>query len=398
MLANYFMTAFNNGANFISTSAVSQEAAVYYGVTELDIEWFIKIFLIMTGVGSPAILIVRKSLYWGMFVSIVLTAAGATLKYAAGTHYGLALTGQFLVSATTSLTLSANLVVPVEWFLPELHIRSTTIAGLGSIVGFGFGLFGSVYTSVPTFNLSLACIAMVCLVVYLLTGRHSPFQQNSTSSIIEALYAIKDNCYLITVICLSSTIIGTIYTYLGLIGALLAPLGLSVQDIGLSGGLFVLSGVAGCSLSNWLGETKGIVYSLRVFLVCTIISFGGLAFSSSDFVAFSVMNALVGFFLQGTMMIALSAVSNNSYPTDNTLVSCIIYVVADSSSFISTSLVDLVTYETSMSGLCLLALLVASVGLPLVGIYKLKEEDESAAKTVGSQGSGMSLLHLEHKT
>jgi hypothetical protein len=62
MPANYFMTAFNNGANSISTGAVSLEAAAYYGVSELDIEWLIKFYFIMTAVGSPAILIVRKSI------------------------------------------------------------------------------------------------------------------------------------------------------------------------------------------------------------------------------------------------------------------------------------------------------------------------------------------------
>jgi hypothetical protein len=94
-----------------------------------------------------------------MFVTILATAVGNSLKYAAGPMYGLAFSGNFIVAVTNIGMLTANLTVPAEWFPPELQVRSITIAGMANIVGMGFGLVVSVYTSIPTYNFILAVIS-----------------------------------------------------------------------------------------------------------------------------------------------------------------------------------------------------------------------------------------------
>lgn len=48
MLAHYFMMSFNNGALFVSFSAIQDSAKDYYGRSSLEIEMFEQAFLIMT--------------------------------------------------------------------------------------------------------------------------------------------------------------------------------------------------------------------------------------------------------------------------------------------------------------------------------------------------------------
>jgi predicted MFS family arabinose efflux permease len=329
--------------------------------------------------------LVRKSLYWAMFLTIFATAAGSLVILAAGPMYGLALTGQCIVGATNLITLTASLSLPAEWFPPELQVRSITIAGMSNIVGMGLGMFVSVYTSIPTYSLIMACISCFCLLAFLPTGRVSPKKQEFTTTFKETLTIIRKDSSLIAVIFLASTIIGVIYTYIGLLSAILEPEGLSTQDIGLSGGFFVVSGMLGNSISSWLGETKGIAFSLRSFLVPSMILFIGLVFSTSDFAAFSVLNVAGGFFIQGTMTIGLAAISYNSYPADESIVSCIAYITANLTSLVANYAVIFISEVTGLSSLLLLVIINTAVSLPLLIILRLKsrkEDLEGSIKTM----------------
>mmetsp|Transcript_25727 Transcript_25727/g.45151 ORF Transcript_25727/g.45151 Transcript_25727/m.45151 type:complete len:101 (+) Transcript_25727:1814-2116(+) len=48
MLAHYFMMSFNNGALFVSFSAIQDEAEDYYNTSSFGIQMFSQSFLIMT--------------------------------------------------------------------------------------------------------------------------------------------------------------------------------------------------------------------------------------------------------------------------------------------------------------------------------------------------------------
>jgi predicted MFS family arabinose efflux permease len=320
-----------------------------------------------------------------MFLTITCTAVGTLVLVAAGPNYGIALTGQCFVAATNLVTLTCSLTLPAEWFPPELQVRSITIAGMANIVGMGLGMFVSVYTSIPTSRLIMACISCSCLFAFLLAGRVSPKKQEFTTTLKETLTMIRRDSNLIAVIFLASTIIGVIYTYVGLLSAILVPQGLSTQDIGLSGGYFVVAGMLGNSVSSWLGETRGIAFSLRAFLVPSIVVFAGLVLSTSNFSAFSVLNVAGGFFIQGTMTIGLSAISYNSYPADESIVSSLIYITVTLTSLMANYAVIFITEVTGVSGLFLLAIINAAVSIPLLIIFHLKprrEDSEASMKTM----------------
>lgn len=381
MLFHYFMMSFNNGALFVSFSAIQEEAQDYYQTTALAIEVFEQSFLLMTIVtlypvkAKQCVWMVRKSLYWGMFLTIGLTAVGCITKYVAGPSYGLALASVFLVASVNILMLAACLTVPAEWFPPELQVRSTSISGIANIVGMGFGLVVSVHTSIPVYSLIMACISSACFVGFLFTGRISPRKQEFSMTLKETFSIIQNNCRLVAVILLSSTIIGVIYTYIGMLAAILQPEGLSTKDIGVTGGLFVVSGMLGSSCSNWIGETKSIAFSFRTFLVPSMFFTTGLIFSTSSFAAFSILNVLTGFFIQGTMVIALSAISYNSHPADESIVSTIVYVLANLISLACNYIVEAISVVTGLPYLFSLALINAAASVPLMLIYKQVRED-----------------------
>mmetsp|Transcript_25727 Transcript_25727/g.45148 ORF Transcript_25727/g.45148 Transcript_25727/m.45148 type:complete len:330 (+) Transcript_25727:2168-3157(+) len=324
-------------------------------------------------------------------MTITCTALGCIIKYLAGPIFGLALFANFFVSATNILTLTACLTVPAEWFPPELQVRSITISGMANIVGMGYGLIASVYLSIPTYSLISVCISSVCLVAFLLTGRVSPKKQEFSTTFKETVEIVRRDCKLVTVIMLSSTIIGVIYTYIGILSAILEPEGLSTQDIGLSGGFFVISGIFGSSFSNWIGETRGIAVSFRTFLIPSMVLTGGLAFATSNFIAFSFLNVFSGFFIQGTMMISLSAISFNSFPADESIVSCSVYVLANLISLVCNFIVLGISEATGLSQLLVLAVINAGASLPLVIIYRQynraerKESEKSDAKELSME-------------
>jgi predicted MFS family arabinose efflux permease len=192
---------------------------------------------------------------------------------------------------------------------------------------------------------------------------------------------MRKDLHTVAVIFLASTIIGVINTYVGLLSYILVPQGLSTQDIGLIGGYFVVAGMLGNSVSSWLGETKGIAFSFRAFLVPSMVLFTGLVLSTSNFSAFSVLNVAGGFFILGTMTISLSAISYNSYPADESIVSCIVYITANLSALASNYAVVLVSDETKVSGLFLLGVINAAASGILLIIYyhKPRKEDLETA-------------------
>lgn len=239
----------------------------------------------------------------------------------------------------------------------------------------GFGLALTVNTSIPTYSLINAIISSVCFISYLLTGRISPRKQEFSTTFKETISIIRKNCNLVVIICLSSTIIGLIYTYIGLLAVILKPEGISTQNIGLSGGFFVFSGIVGSSISNWISESRGIALSFRMFLVPSIAFCAGLVFSTSNFPAFSVLNVLTGFFIQGTMMISLSAISFNSFPADESIVSCIVYVLANLICLVCNYIIELVSALSGLTQLFTLALFNAAASIPLLIIYRQNKRE-----------------------
>lgn len=310
-----------------------------------------------------------------MFVTIGLTAIGCATKYFAGPIYWVALAGVFLVASTNIILMAACLTVPAEWFPPDLQIRSTTIGGISNFAGNGFGLVMSVYTSIPTNNLILAWISSLCFVAFLLTGRVSPQKQELSTTLEETTAILKQDCNLVAVITLSSAIIGVIYTYIGLLAAILEPQGLTTQEIGLAGGLFVVAGVIGSFVSNWVAETWSIVLSFRVFIVPSIVCCTGLVYSTGSTVAFTSLNILTGFSIHGLMVMTLSAISFNSYPADESIVSSIVFVLANIVSLACNFIVEVLSELTGMSYLSSLALINAVTSVPLLMIYKQRRNE-----------------------
>jgi hypothetical protein len=55
MLGHFFMMSFNNGAMFVSLSAIGDTAADYYNTSDLGVEWFEQIFLAMTLISAQPV-------------------------------------------------------------------------------------------------------------------------------------------------------------------------------------------------------------------------------------------------------------------------------------------------------------------------------------------------------
>ncbi|MGC3993487.1 MAG: MFS transporter [Propionicimonas sp.] len=126
---------------WIALSPVSTTAADYYGVSTTLIGYFSIVFMVVfIPLSIPAAWLVdRYGIRFAVGLGSLLVAVGGTIRFLAGTSYGLAMAGAIVVAAAQPLLFNAWTTVAGKWFPRQLRATVVSVLTLAMMVGVALG-------------------------------------------------------------------------------------------------------------------------------------------------------------------------------------------------------------------------------------------------------------------
>ena len=390
MLGLYGAYSMLMGACWCVFSPIPTEAEEFYGVGSIAVSMFELSFMaayILTCVPSSWLL--NHSLQRTLQGAVLLMALGATLRWAAGDHYALALTGQVIISIGNCVSMASCSTIAELWFSPHEALFATAVASMANCVGFGLQLLIS--GAVRDVSLLLEVQAALCiaeaLLLCLLFKRDPIHGESSVARGDLKTYAMKWRS--MGFLLLSGATFGTVNACLGLLYGVLEPSGYSSLQTGFVGFTLSLCGVMGGLCSTIiLAKCRFYTHALRLYLIIGIISSIALCFAVRSFPAMIVISGIYGFGVIGFLPLSIRAAVENASIIDPSVPTNVIFLVSQIVGLAQSGVAETLEHSTDLSVLYSLALFTTiTLGVFLVlyqvdlsseeGSEPLKEEEAS---------------------
>ncbi|OMJ79026.1 hypothetical protein SteCoe_21057 [Stentor coeruleus] len=379
MLLLYCYLQWLGGSIWVTYASITDKAISYYSTNANIVNLFTLSFLILQFPMAPLSSIVfRKSYYWTMMISFIISAIGAWIRYIAEKNIFLALLGHVLIGAINSLTLSGCAVLAKLWFDEKDRSIPIAIGSTSNLLGCAYGLVISpYYSSIPSLLLTQSIYTtLACLFNILFSHKAliNPCSNNLSLTYKFELELLYKDKYLLLLIFFISSGLGIAYTLTGIIYQLLESSGISEIQAGWIGFSMYVGGTFGGLLSSVLVvKTKNYVKPLRFYSILSMIGVGTWAFVSSDFFSGVVGSAFTGFGLFGIMPLGIEIVIEHNKFISEAITTNLVYLIAQGLSVIFTYPIIYCHELLGFSGLWLSLILCVFIMIALILTYNTSD-------------------------
>ena len=255
MLGMYCALIFTNGYVFSAVSVIAEEAEAYYGVSEAELNLFVELFYILYVPVAPfSSWLLTKSLHNCLILSWALTVVGCWIKFAAGSNFWIALTGQAVLCLPTPIILASVSSVSSMWFPVEEQLLALTIGELSTFIGMGVSLIVAPNISIELNSLIQGIWATVFAGIYLAIARKDPSKGEALSlkeffRVVASLFRHKGQFSFVMIV---SYITGLSYSFTGVLGEALADEGITTMNASFIGFTMLVMGMLGGLFVAWM--------------------------------------------------------------------------------------------------------------------------------------------------
>ncbi|KAI0441861.1 major facilitator superfamily domain-containing protein [Xylaria telfairii] len=278
--------------DWLTFSPVSQFAAVYYGRSESDINWYSTSFLFAFVAILP---LTVYMLHWGPKPSIVMAAAltiiGNVIRVAgshsrAGGNYGVVMFGQIVIGLAQPFVLSAPTRYSDLWFTSRGRVAATALPSLANPFGAAIGQLVVPFLATKPAEVSSAVLytTIISVVVslpafFIPAAPPTPAGPSGTTpkaSLRSSLHLLK-SVELWLLLIPYAVYVGFFNSISTLLNQILLPYEFSSDDAGLAGAVLIIVGlVVSAITSPILDRTKAFLLAIKVAV--PIIGLSYLAF------------------------------------------------------------------------------------------------------------------------
>ncbi|KAF2970953.1 hypothetical protein GQX73_g2616 [Xylaria multiplex] len=278
--------------DWLTFSPVSQHAAVYYGHSESDINWFSTAFLFAFVVISPLTIYM---LHWGPKQSILTAAVfcilGNVVRVAgsysrSGGNYGVVMFGQILIGLAQPFVLSAPTRYSDLWFTDRGRVAATALPSLANPFGAAIGQLVVPFLATKPAEVSNAVIyvtvisVVVSLPAFFIPASPptppGPSGITPKASLQDSLRQLK-SVELWLILIPYAVYVGFFNSISSLLNQILLPYGFSSDDAGIAGAVLIVVGLVASAISSpILDRTKAFILAIKVAV--PIIGLSYLAF------------------------------------------------------------------------------------------------------------------------
>ncbi|KAI3321251.1 MFS general substrate transporter [Xylariaceae sp. AK1471] len=278
--------------DWLTFSPVSQNAAIYYGRSESDINWFSTAFLFAFVVISPlTIYMLHLGPKPSIVTAAVFTILGNVIRVA-GSHsksggiYGVVMFGQIIVGLAQPFVLSAPTRYSDLWFTNRGRVAATALPSLANPFGAALGQLVVPFLATTPAEVSNAVIYVTIISVVLSLPAFfipaspptppGPSGATPKASLKSSLHLLK-NIELWLILVPFAVYVGFFNSISSLLNQILVPYGFTSDDAGIAGALLIVVGlVASAIVSPILDRTKAFLVAIKVAV--PIIGLSYLAF------------------------------------------------------------------------------------------------------------------------
>ncbi|KAK7519014.1 major facilitator superfamily domain-containing protein [Phyllosticta citriasiana] len=280
--------------DWLSFSAVSTDAAEFFGVSESVINWLSTAFLFAFLAAVPVTIpILHRGPKPAILVASALTLVGSWIRYAGaratGGNYGAIMVAQIMIGLAQPFVLAAPTRYSDLWFTEQGRISATAVASLANPLGAALGqLVNSMWVSkprdVPDMVLYTAILSSAAALPSFFIPAAPPSPASASSSfpqttLAESLRLISRSRSFYLVLAPFAVYVGFFNAFSSLLNQILYPYGFSETDAGVCGALLIFVGLLfSALLSPFLDRRHPKPYILVIKILCPIVVVCYIAF------------------------------------------------------------------------------------------------------------------------
>lgn len=309
MLSVYMIAIAVNQIMWITFAPITRDAALFYGVSDLEIGILSMSFMIVYLIVSiPASWIIDTyGIRAGVGTGVVLTGVFGILRGLFSSDYNLLLIFQVGIAIGQPFLLNSITKVASRWFPVS---ERATASGLGTLAMYfgillgmsltpflvnGRGIDGMLYLY-GTVSLAAAVLFLTFAKERPVTPPCRPDQEERALAIdgMRLLFRNRDFLWLMVIFFIGLGVFNCVTTW---IENILSPRGFSAEQAGISGGLMILGGIAGAIIMPVLSDRyRRRIPFIMIALAGATLSLAGITFSG-NYTLLLVSAAAFGFFL-----------------------------------------------------------------------------------------------------
>jgi len=309
MLAVYMLSIAVNQIMWITFAPITRDAALFYGVSDLQIGILSMSFMIVYLIVSiPASWIIDTyGIRAGVGAGVVLTGVFGLMRGYLATDYNLLLIFQIGIAIGQPFLLNSITKVASRWFPVS---ERATASGLGTLAMYFGILLGMSLTPFlvngrgidgmlrlyGTVSLAAAALFFILARERPVTPPCRPDQEERALAVdgMRLLFRNRDFLWLMLIFFIGLGVFNSVTTW---IENILGPRGFSAEQAGIAGGLMILGGVVGAIIMPLLSDRLGKrVPFIKIALAGATLSLAGVTFTE-NYTLLLVFAASFGYFL-----------------------------------------------------------------------------------------------------
>ena len=309
MLSVYMIAIAVNQIMWITFAPITRDAALFYGVSDLQIGILSMSFMIVYLIVSihASWIIDTYGIRAGVGTGVVLTGVFGILRGLFSSDYNLLLIFQIGIAIGQPFLLNSITKVASRWFPVS---ERATASGFGTLAMYfgillgmsltpflvnGRGIDGMLYLY-GTVSLAAAVLFLTFAKERPVTPPCRPDQEERALAIdgMRLLFRNRDFLWLMVIFFIGLGVFNCVTTW---IENILSPRGFSAEQAGISGGLMILGGIAGAIIMPVLSDRyRRRIPFIMIALAGATLSLAGITFSG-NYTLLLVSAAAFGFFL-----------------------------------------------------------------------------------------------------
>ncbi len=251
---------------WISFASITIEAAVFYGVAELEILFLSLVFMIayipVTFLASW--IIDKYDFRIGAGIGVILAGIFGFLRFFAGNDYMLLLIFQIGIAIGQPFLLNSITRLSANWFPESERTSATGLSMISQFIGIMLGVLITPFiveaVNIPIMILIYGILALISGALFIIFAKNKPPTPPSSESSrekvlmgegLKQLFLNKYFLILFITFFFGLGIFNFITSYIELI---VFPRGFDATDAGLLGGLMLIGGIVGCVIMSALSD------------------------------------------------------------------------------------------------------------------------------------------------
>lgn len=251
---------------WISFASITIEAAVFYGVAELEILFLSLVFMIayipVTFLASW--IIDKYDFRIGAGIGVILAGIFGFLRFFAGTDYMLVLIFQIGIAIGQPFVLNSITRLSANWFPESERTSATGLSMISQFIGIMLGVLITPFiveaVNIPIMILIYGILALISGALFVIFAKNKPptppSSEKSKEKVLmgEGLKQLFLNKYFLILFITFFFGLGIFNFITSYIELIVFPRGFDATDAGLLGGLMLIGGIVGCVIMSALSD------------------------------------------------------------------------------------------------------------------------------------------------